>query len=301
MTNIKAAVAQYDVGFINQWSEFEDKLTQWFAQAAQQGAKLLVFPEYGSMELTSLFGEAVYRDLNQQLHAMQTIYPDYQDLYQQLARQFDVMVLASSFPVLQADGNFRNRANLYGVDGLIDYQDKLIMTRFENEQWLVTAGQQIKVIETDIGRLGINICYDTEFPLIAARQVAAGANMILAPSCTDTEAGFHRVRIGCQARALENQCYVLHSPTFGKAEWSEAVDVNTGRASIYTPVDYGFPDNGILVESQQDCAEWVYAELELERIAAVRQQGQVFNYRDWPKQYALAGPHQGKDDLNLPR
>ncbi|GAA0221264.1 carbon-nitrogen hydrolase family protein [Methylophaga marina] len=290
MSKVKAAVAQYDIGFFAQWFEFEDKLTQWVSQAAKNGAKLLVFPEYGSMELASLFGESVYKDLGKQLHSMQDIYADYEALYAQLAKQFDVMILASSFPVIQSDGSFRNRANLYGVEGLIDYQDKLIMTRFENEQWLIHAGQDIKVIDTDIGRLAINICYDSEFPLIAHQQVQAGADVVLVPSCTDTQAGFYRVRIGCQARALENQCYVLQSPTFGEALWSEAVDVNTGRASIYTPVDYGFPDNGILAEGSADTAQWVYADLDVNEIARVRQQGQVFNYRDWPLQNTLRGP-----------
>lgn len=290
MSRVKAAVAQYDVGYFNHWSEFETKLTQWVQQAASEGAKLLVFPEYGSMELASLFGKDVYSCLSKQLHEMQTIYADYEALYSQLARQFDVMILASTFPVIQQDGSFRNRANLYGVDGLIDYQDKLIMTRFENEQWLIHPGKDIKVIDTDIGRMAINICYDVEFPLIAYQQVKAGADVILAPSCTDTNAGFHRVRIGCQARALENQCYVLQSPTFGKADWSEAVDVNTGRASIYTPVDYGFPDNGILAEGSIDTTQWVYAELDLTEIAKVRQEGQVFNYRDWPLQNTLQAP-----------
>jgi len=287
MTKLKVAAAQYDIGFFLQWSDFADKLTKWISLAADQQAKLLVLPEYGSMELASLFGEQVYKDLNGQLHAMQTVYPQWQALHKELARQFDVIILATSYPVIQEDGTFRNRANLFGPDGLVAYQDKLIMTRFENEQWLVKAGKEIKVIDTDIGKIGINICYDSEFPLITRQQVAAGADLILVPSCTDTEAGFHRVRIGCQARALENQCYVIQSPTFGNAAWSEAVDVNTGRASIYTPVDYGFPDNGILVEGSKDVAQWVYADLDLAEIARVRKEGQVFNYRDWPKQESL--------------
>jgi predicted amidohydrolase len=287
MSKVKVAAAQYDIGFFSQWSDFADKLTAWVSQAADHDAKLLVLPEYGSMELPSLLGESVYKDLNGQLHAMQELYPDWEALHKELARQFDVMILGTSYPVLQANGTFRNRANLYGPDGLIGYQDKLIMTRFENEQWLVHAGEEIKVIDTDFGKVGINICYDSEFPMIARQQVAAGANLILVPSCTDTEAGFHRVRIGCQARALENQCFVVQSPTFGVAEWSEAVDVNTGRASIYTPVDYGFPDNGILVEGSHDVAQWVYADLDLDTIERVRAEGQVFNYRDWVKQDEL--------------
>lgn len=292
MSKVKVAAAQYDIGFFKDWSQFTDKLTQWVAEAVEEKAKLLVFPEYGSMELASLFGEAIYTDLGKQLHSMQDVYADWQDLHHQLSKQYDVMMLASTFPVLQEDGTFRNRANLYAPDGLIGFQDKLIMTRFENEQWLIHPGQQIKVLDTDVGRIGISICYDIEFPMIAYQQVNAGADLILAPSCTDTQAGFHRVRIGCQARALENQCYVVQSPTFGEARWSEAVDVNTGRASIYTPVDYGFTDNGILIEGVADKPGWVCADLDLAEIARVREEGQVFNYRDWPLQHTLTGPEQ---------
>ena len=289
MSAFKLATAQYDIGFFTQWEEFAEKLDRWVTNAAQQDAKLLVFPEYGSMELASLFGKAVYSDLQKQLHAMQTLLAKWHDLHTELAKRHNVLILASSFPTEQQDERFLNRANLFGPKGLIDYQDKLMMTRFENEQWHISGGKEIKVIDTDLGRIGIHICYDSEFPMIVNRQVAAGADLLLVPSCTDTQAGFHRVRIGCQARALENQCYVVQSPTIGNAPWSEAVDVNTGRASIYTPVDYGFPDNGILAEGKDNEADWVYATVDLSEIARIRKEGQVFNYRDWPKQFDFKG------------
>lgn len=292
MSVFTVATAQYDISFFNHWNEFVDKIDSWVANAAQQGAKLLVFPEYGSMELASLFGADVYSDLQKQLHAMQELLPQWHALHQELAKRHDVLILASSFPTQQEDGSFLNRANLFGPEGLLGFQDKLMMTRFENEQWHITGGTDIKVIDTPLGRIGIHICYDSEFPMIANQQVAAGADLLLVPSCTDTEAGFYRVRIGCQARALENQCYVVQAPTIGDAPWSEAVDINTGRASVYTPVDYGFPDNGILAEGNTNEAGWVYATVDLAEIARIREQGQVFNYRDWPKQFDLAGPTQ---------
>jgi len=107
MTKLKVAAAQYDISFFTQWSDFADKLTRWVSLAAAQQAKLLVLPEYGSMELASLFGEKVYKDLNGQLHAMQNIYPEWQALHKELARQFDVMILGTSYPALQEDGSFR--------------------------------------------------------------------------------------------------------------------------------------------------------------------------------------------------
>ncbi|MDP5029953.1 MAG: nitrilase, partial [Paraglaciecola sp.] len=82
-----------------------------------------------------------------------------------------------------------------------------------------------------------------------------------------------------------NQCYVLHSPTIGRAEWSPAVDCNTGNASIYTPVDRGFPEDGILAQLSDDQGQWLCAEIDLAELGHIRQQGQVLNHRDWPKQY----------------
>ncbi len=284
-TAFRLATAQYDIGTLPDWATYEAKIRHWVEDAVAGGAALLVFPEYFSMELVSLFGDDVRKSLSGQLEALQSLAPGFQQLFSDLARTHKVYIVAGSYPIRQPDGSFRNRAYLMGPDGLIGFQDKLQMTRFENEQWFIASGDVIKTFDTDLGRIGINICYDSEFPIIARRQVEAGANLIIVPSCTDTTAGYWRVRIGCQARALENQCYVVQSPTVGLAPWSEAVDVNIGAAAVYTPVDYGFPDNGVLAIGDLNATQWVYADIDLAAIEHIRRTGQVFNYRDWPLQF----------------
>jgi predicted amidohydrolase len=122
-----------------------------------------------------------------------------------------------------------------------------------------------------------------EFPQAVRHQVEAGAWMVIAPSCTDREAGYQRVRVGARARALENQIYVIQSPTVGEAPWSEAVDSNVGLAAVNTPVDVGFPDNGILAQGRQGETGWVFADLDPRAIERVRNRGQVFNHRDWAR------------------
>ncbi|NOT85134.1 MAG: carbon-nitrogen hydrolase family protein [Methylococcaceae bacterium] len=282
--SIKIASAQYDIGFFKDWSEYQAKIERWVAEAVTAKANILVFPEYASMELASIFGEEVYSSLSAQLDAMQSLHADFIALYQRLAWEHKCLIQPGTFPVQLTKGEYRNRAYLFMPDGRSDYQDKLQMTRFENEQWLIKSGSELKVFDTDFGKIAINVCYDSEFPLLARQQVEAGADLILVPSCTDTLAGYHRVRIGCQARALENQCYVVQASVVGNAPWSEAVDVNIGAAAIYTPVDRSFPDNGILAMGELNAVQWVYADISLSAIATVRQQGQVFNYRDWPLQ-----------------
>ena len=280
----RIAAAQYDIGFLKDWAEYEAKVARWVDEAADGNARFLVFPEYFSMELASLFGEGIYQSLSGQLEALQTKVEDFQALFRRQAQRREVYILAGSFPV-RVGATYHNRSWLFRPDGSSDYQDKLQMTRFENEHWFITAGTEIKVLQTEFGKIGVNVCYDSEFPMIARKQVEAGADLILVPSCTDTVAGYHRVRIGCQARALENQCYVVQSPTVGLAPWSEAVDVNVGAAAIYTPVDYGYPDNGVLAVGELNQAQWVYADIDPAGIATVRETGQVFNYRDWPAQF----------------
>jgi predicted amidohydrolase len=285
---VKIATAQYDISFLENWRNYQAKIERWVAEAAGQGAKILLFPEYGSTELASLFSKEIYSSLNKQLASMQSLLDDYIDLFRTLAQKHDCYIQSGTFPVKIESGAYRNRAYLFMPDGQFDYQDKLMMTRFENEQWLINSGEELKCFDTEYGRIAINVCYDSEFPMLARKQVEAGANLILVPSCTDTLAGYHRVKIGCQARALENQCYVVQSPTVGEAPWSEAVDVNIGAAAIYTPVDRGFPDNGILAIGELNKPQWVMADISLSACETVRQQGQVFNYRDWPSQKAFS-------------
>jgi predicted amidohydrolase len=281
---VKIATAQYDISLLYNWAEYQTKQLVWVEEAIAKGANILLFPEYASMELASLFGKEVYSSLSKQLAAMQSVHDDYLDLFKTLAKQHQCIIQSGSFPVKIESEVYRNRAYLFMPDGSVDYQDKLMMTRFENEQWFIKGGKELKCFDTEYGKIAINICYDSEFPLLARKQVEMGANLILVPSCTDTLAGFNRVKIGCQARALENQCYVVQSCLVGNAEWSEAVDINIGAAAIYTPVDRGFPDNGVLVAGELNAVQWVFGEVSLAACAVVREQGQVFNFRDWSLQ-----------------
>lgn len=287
MSQRRIAVAQYPIDYFESFAQFRDKLYRWVEEGVQADAELLVFPEYGSMELASLFPEEIQKSLPGQLTALQELLPEFLELHRELARQKHLHILASSFPVKVGD-RYVNRAHLFTPNGEMAYQDKCIMTRFENEQWGISAGDGLQMFNTSMGKLGVTICYDVEFPLLSRALVEAGAELILAPSCTDTDAGYYRVRIGAQARALENQCHVAQAVTVGKAPWSEAVDVNMGAAALYTPVDKGFPANGIEAIGEREQPQWVVATVRLQQARQVREQGQVFNDRDWPNQFQAA-------------
>lgn len=280
----RVAAAQYPLQWLDDFPDYERKITQWVSEAAGEGAKLLLFPEYGAMELASLAGREIAGDLARSIAAMQDFLPRADALHAALAARHGVHICAATAPFRQSDGSYRNIARLFSPGGKIGLQQKLIMTRFERERWHISAGAGLCVFDTALGRIGIAICYDAEFPLSVRALARAGAELILVPSCTDTFAGYSRVRVACAARALENQCYVVQAPTVGEVPWSPAVDMNVGSAGIFGPPDRGFPADGVVASAPLNAPQWVYADIDLAKVDIVRRAGDVFNHRHWDEQ-----------------
>lgn len=282
---MKVAVAKYPVGKPADFAAFAHKQAQLVGEAVAAGAQLVVLPEYLSLELASTYGLAVFRDLHASLAAIQASHAPWMALFSGLARQHRIDLVAGSFLLDVGNGRYRNRSYWFTADGEHGWQDKLQLTGFEKNTGVIEGGDVLKVFDRDGVRAGIAICYDSEFPLPVRAQYEAGARLLVVPSCTDTEAGAMRVQIGCQARALENRIFVAQSVTAGLAEWSPALDVNTGEAAIYAPMDVGFPADGVLARTHGD-EVWAIAELDFDAFEASRPAAQVAIDRDWRGQLA---------------
>jgi predicted amidohydrolase len=286
---IAVAAWQYPIEPLASLAAWRAKLDAGIAAAAGRGAVLCVVPEYAAMELTQLLPAEAQATLDGQLAALQPLHAGYLATYADAARRHRIAIVGGSFPERVAPGEYRNRLRVHGPTGAAIAVDKLQMTRFERERWGIAPGAGQVVIAIGELRLGIAICYDAEFPLIVRRLAAAGANVIAVPSCTDALAGYHRVRVACQARALENQCYVIQAPTVGHAPWSIAVDANVGAAAVYAPPDRGFPPDGVLAIGPLSEPHLLVAELDLGLVDAARRDGLVLGHRDWELPNHLAG------------
>lgn len=279
---MKIATAAYQMDWLDSWAQYEDKLASWVGDAAKEGADLLVFPEYGAMELATLDGADAARDLERSLHAVSDRMEEAAALHLKLAAEYGVHILGASAPVDAGFDRPVNRAELYTPTGQRDHQDKQIMTMFERDPWDVTGGGPLKLFDTALGKIGVLICYDSEFPLLG--RALADADIILVPSCTEALAGYWRVRIGSMARALENQCVTAMASLVGQADWSESVDVTIGMGGIFGPPDTGFPSTGVLGEGTLGEPGWTYADVDLSTIADVRRAGVVRNRSHWGEQ-----------------
>ncbi|QGX97185.1 amidohydrolase [Roseovarius faecimaris] len=283
---MKIATAAYPLDPLRSWADYAAKIEAWVADAAGQGAELLLFPEYAAMELAALDGADVAADVERSLHAVSARIGDADDLHADLAAKHKVHISAGSAPVFDGTLGNRpvNRQRLFSPTGGRGFQDKQIMTRFERAPMDMLPCGPLKLFDTSLGKIGILICYDSEFPLLG--RSLAEAELLLVPSCTEALSGYWRVRIGAMARALENQCVTVMSSLTGPGNWCEAVGDTTGMGGVFGPPDTGFPPSGVIAEGTLNHPGWTVAEVDPAAVAHVRADGQVLNRRHWDEQPA---------------
>lgn len=279
MTTHCIAAASYPIEQVSSWNIYAQKIDRWVKEAFEQRAQVLLFPEYATLELIALLPKELHHDVLGMRPAIQTYLPQFLELHQQLAQQYGVCIVAGSLPVAHNRG-YTNRAYVFGASGQMSYQDKLMMTRFEAEEWDIQPGQGVRLFEHQGLKFGVVTCYDSEFPMLSRQLAEAGAEILLVPSFTGNRAGYTRVRVGSMARALENQCYVVHAPLIANADWTYAIEQAEGMAGIYVPSDHGLPEDGVIASSEWNSSGWLIARLDLQRIRQVRTDGHVLNWRD---------------------
>lgn len=278
MDKLRIASVQYYIRPVASFEEFGGQVEALVETAADYGCRLVVFPEYFTIQLLTSLGET-RRPITAQVRDLAGQLPRYRELLAGLARRYALYIVGGSIPTLE-DDRVHNDSYLFAPSGEHGVQGKLHMTRWETEDWDVSPRDTLRIFETDFGRLAINICYDVEFPELARVAARNGVSLLVVPSCTDERQGFLRVRYCAHARAVENQLYVVHSTTVGSLPMVPAVSLNYGQASILTPSDFAFARDGILAEGLPNQESMVIGDLNLDTVLEAREEGTVLPLRD---------------------
>ena len=149
----------------------------------------------------------------------------------------------------------------------VDVSDKV---RFV-ESDTVKAGEEVVVVETDLGPLGLSICYDLRFPELYARLARSGARVILIPAAFTLTTGKDHWHSLVRARAIETQCYVLAPAQFGP-HGDGGLRESYGHALIVDPW-------GQVVAAASDGPGVALAEIDLERVERIRESMPVADHR----------------------
>jgi predicted amidohydrolase len=165
-------------------------------------------------------------------------------------------------------------------NGTWDAQYKIHITPDEAQYWGLKGGNENRIFDTDIGKIGILICYDVEFPELARNLVDKGMTILFVPYLTDTKNAYLRIRRCAQARAIENECYVAISGSVGNLPKVENMDIQYSQSAVFTPSDFAFPHDAIASEATPNTEMTLMVDLDLDLLKELRQQGSVQNIRN---------------------
>ena len=201
------------------------------------------------------------------------------DQFSQLAISYNINIITGSMPEIRDDILY-NIGYLCRRDGTREIYEKLHVTPDEVKVWGLHGGDVLKVYDTDCGKIGILVCYDSEFPELSRLLADEGMNILFVPFLTDTQNGYSRVKCCAQARAIENECYVAIAGSVGNLPKVHNMDIQYAQSMVFTPCDFPFPANGVKAETTPNTEMILIADVDLDLLRELNQFGSVRNLKD---------------------
>lgn len=276
--SVRVATVQFQMRRISRIAEFEEQVEYFVDVASDYHADFVVFPELFTLELLSIEGAKLAPA--QAIEKISEYTERFCAFMGGLAVSYNINIIGGSHPTRMENGDIRNVGYIFLRDGAMYTQDKLHPTPAERRWWNIKGGYGANAIPTDCGPIGVMLCYDSEFPEMARHLVDQGAMLLFVPFCTDERRGYLRVRYCCQARAVENQCYVITSGVVGNLPNVENMDIHYAESAILTPSDFPFARDGVAADTAPNTETIAIADLSLDDLLTSRQAGAVQNLKD---------------------
>ena len=177
---------------------------------AKRGAELVVLQELHNSLYFCQVEDVDNFDLAEPIPGPST------DFYGALARECNVVIVTSLFE-RRAPGLYHNTAVVMERDGSIagKYRKMHMFDidveggQYYSESSVITAGDEVCVVETEFGPIGVAICYDVRFPELFRLLAKRGAKAVVMPASFNRTTGPAHWELLMRARALDQEMYVL--------------------------------------------------------------------------------------------
>lgn len=235
-----------------------------------------LFPEFFNAPLMAAYNDLAepdaIRELAKYTHTIR-------DKFSKLSVAYNINIITGSMPEL-VDNTLYNVGYLCKRNGKVERYEKLHVTPDEEKVWGMKGGKQLKAFDTDCGRIGILICYDSEFPELSRLLADDGMNILFVPFLTDTQTGFSRVKNCSQARAIENECYVAIAGSVGNLPKVHNMDIQYAQSMVFTPCDFAFPADGVKAKATPNTEMVLIADVDIDLLTELHHSGSVKNLKD---------------------
>ncbi len=184
------------------------------AQAAQQGAQLVLLPEYWPIMGMHESDKMAYAE-----------HPEggpIQTCMSEMAHQHRIWLIGGTLPMATAEpGKVLNSSIVYDPAGeQVTRYDKIHLFSFTrgeesyDEARTIVHGTEVTSFDAPFGKVGLSVCYDLRFPELY--RALGDCTLIVVPAAFTYTTGKAHWEILLRARAVENQCYVLAAAQGGK-------------------------------------------------------------------------------------
>lgn len=275
-TNVRVGAVQWQMRAVNSAEELLSQVEYFVDAVSDYQSDFILFPEFFNAPLMGL------ADDDQQASAIRFLArftERFRDKMSHMALSYNTNIITGSMPLLEGDKIY-NVSYLCRRDGSVAEQRKLHMTPHERYDWVMVGGDTLNIFETDAGRVAILICYDVEFPELSRLLAEAGVDILFVPFWTDTKNSYLRVRHCAQARAIENECYVVIAGSVGNLPQVDSLDVQYAQSAVLSPSDFAFPHDAVLSEATPNTEMLLFSDLDLDKLKILHNEGTVTNLKD---------------------
>jgi predicted amidohydrolase len=275
---VRVGTVQYMQRKVSSFEQFLEFVEYFVDVVADYKGDFVVFPELFTLQLLSI--ESQQLSPIESIEALTKYTPRLKQALHDLAIRYNINIIGGTHPTRVPSGRVENISYVFLRDGNVYEQPKIHPTPNEVYWWNIEGGSVLNAIETDCGPIGVLICYDSEFPELARHLTDQGVQILFVPFCTDERQSYLRVRYCCQARAVENQCFVVMSGNVGNLPNVSNMDIQYAQSCILTPCDFPFARDGVAADTTPNVEMVAFADLRPETLQMARNSGTVQNLRD---------------------
>ena len=290
---IRLGLVQWQMRHFKDLDAFFEQVEFFVNVMADYKSDFIMFPELFNTPLLAPFNHISERE---SMFKLAELTEEIKLKLSEFAIGYNINIVGGSMPIVE-NGELYNISYLLHRDGKIDEHRKIHITPNEKKYYGMKGGNEIKVINTDCGKVGLVICYDVEFPELPRILADQGMKILFVPYLTDTQNAYTRVRHCAAARAIENECYVAIAGCVGNLPGVNNMDIQFGQAAVFTPSDFAFPSNAIKVYATPNTESTLIVDVDLNLLKELHHYGAVRTMSDRRKDLYDTISHHPESDL----
>lgn len=276
-TTVRVGLVQWQMRSYHTLDDLFEQVEFFVDSVSDYKSDFVLFPEYFNAPLMAKFND---KGESQAIRGLAEYTHEIRERFIKLAISYNINIITGSMPLIKEDGRLYNVGYLCRRDGSYEMYEKLHVTPDEMKSWGLSGGQLLQTFETDCAKIGVLICYDVEFPELSRIMADQGMQILFVPFLTDTQNAYSRVRVCAQARAIENECFVVIAGSVGNLPRVHNMDIQYAQSGVFTPCDFAFPTDGKRAEATPNTEMILVSDVDLDLLNALHTYGSVRNLKD---------------------